>query len=126
MVIARPPIKWAGGKTKLLPEILARLPAKIGTYCEPFLGGGAVFFALAAEKRFERAIISDANEESDERLCGHRAKCRRARPRAQKTSLRLRRDELLPHSLSQSDGVSEASSAVHLFEPNRDSMVSTE
>jgi DNA adenine methylase len=52
-----------GGKRALLPEILPRLPAKIETYYEPFLGGGAVFFALAAEKRFESAVLSDTNEE---------------------------------------------------------------
>jgi DNA adenine methylase len=62
-VIAHPFLKTAGGKTALLPEILPRLPPKIGTYYEPFLGGGAVFFALAAEKRFESAVLGDANKE---------------------------------------------------------------
>jgi DNA adenine methylase len=62
-MIARPFLKWAGGKTALLPEILPRLPKKINTYYEPFVGGGAVFFALAAEKRFEGANISDVNSE---------------------------------------------------------------
>lgn len=61
--VARPFIKWAGGKTALLSEILPRLPAKINTYYEPFVGGGAVFFALAAEKRFKRAVLTDGNEE---------------------------------------------------------------
>lgn len=63
MTVARPFLKWAGGKTALLPEILLRLPKTIGTYYEPFVGGGAVFFALAAEKRFERAVLGDANAE---------------------------------------------------------------
>lgn len=43
--------------------ILPRLPGKIRTYYEPFVGGGAVFFALAAERRFRRAVISDKNAE---------------------------------------------------------------
>jgi DNA adenine methylase len=62
-MIAHPFVKAVGGKTFLLPEILKRLPAKINTYYEPFVGGGAVFFALAAEGRFKRAVIGDANAE---------------------------------------------------------------
>jgi len=61
--MARPPIKWVGGKTQLLPEILKRIPEKFDTYYEPFIGGGAVFFALAAEGRFQHAVISDVNPE---------------------------------------------------------------
>lgn len=60
-VVASPCVKAVGGKTQLLPEILPRLPAKIATYFEPFVGGGAVFFALAAEGRFKRAVLGDAN-----------------------------------------------------------------
>jgi DNA adenine methylase len=58
-----PVLKWAGGKRQLLPQILERLPAKIATYYEPFVGGGAVFFALAHERRFERAVLSDQNRD---------------------------------------------------------------
>jgi DNA adenine methylase len=57
----RPVLKWAGGKSKLLCHILPRLPRRIATYYEPFLGGAAVFFALAAERRFERAVLGDTN-----------------------------------------------------------------
>lgn len=59
----RPVVKWAGGKSQLLGEILARLPSSIETYYEPFVGGGAVFFALAKEGRFRRAVLADANTE---------------------------------------------------------------
>ena len=54
-------LKWAGGKGRLLPELLARLPQAFGSYHEPFVGGGALFFALAGAGRLERVILSDAN-----------------------------------------------------------------
>lgn len=60
---ARPVLKWAGGKAKLADTICALLPEKIETYYEPFVGGAAVFFALAKAKRFRRAILSDSNPE---------------------------------------------------------------
>jgi len=55
--VAAPIVKWVGGKTRLLPEIVARLPRRFGRYYEPFAGGAAVFFHLAPE----RAVISDRN-----------------------------------------------------------------
>jgi DNA adenine methylase len=58
-----PVLKWAGGKRQLLDKILERLPKRIATYYEPFVGGAAVFFALAKERRFERAVLADANQE---------------------------------------------------------------
>ena len=56
-------MKWAGGQRQLEKEILSHLPEAIDTYFEPFLGGGAVFFALAGQKRFRRAVIGDQNPE---------------------------------------------------------------
>jgi DNA adenine methylase len=59
----RPILKWAGGKARLVSQILERLPPEIGTYYEPFVGGAAVFFALASAGRFKRAVLSDLNHD---------------------------------------------------------------
>ena len=55
----QPFVKWAGGKSQLLPQISAIMPRNFAKYLEPFVGGGAVFFNL----RPKDAIISDANFE---------------------------------------------------------------
>ena len=54
---ARPIVKWAGGKSRLVPELIRRGPQRFERYFEPFLGGGALFFALAPK----RAVLGDAN-----------------------------------------------------------------
>lgn len=61
--MARPFLKWAGGKAKLAPIIAARLPASFGRYHEPFLGGGGVFFALSSQRNVAGAFLNDANRE---------------------------------------------------------------
>lgn len=63
MTNAHPFIKWVGGKTQLLPQLLDLFPKRARTYYEPFIGGGAVFFALAAAGRFEQAVLNDQNAE---------------------------------------------------------------
>jgi DNA adenine methylase len=59
----RPFLKWAGGKRQLLPELRRFYPARVGTYFEPFLGSGAVFFDLWSSGRLTdaRAQLSDLN-----------------------------------------------------------------
>lgn len=52
-----PFVKWAGGKRQLLWLLCARAPARYGRYFEPFVGAGALLFAL----RPERACVCDAN-----------------------------------------------------------------
>ena len=56
---AKPILKWAGGKTQMLNDLLPKVPSSYGRYIEPFLGGGAMFFALQPEN----AIIADSNPE---------------------------------------------------------------
>ena len=57
--LVAPVVKWVGGKRQLLDEITPLLPQKITTYCEPFLGGGAVLFSIQPSK----AIVNDLNED---------------------------------------------------------------
>jgi len=52
-----PVVKWAGGKTKLLDELLAHMPVNYRRYFEPFVGGGALFFRLAPDD----AVLCDRN-----------------------------------------------------------------
>lgn len=54
-----PVVKWVGGKRQLLAEITPLLPKRITTYCEPFLGGGAVLFSIQPSK----AIVNDLNKD---------------------------------------------------------------
>lgn len=54
-----PLLKYPGGKEKELIHILPNLPQKAENYYEPFVGGGAVFFALNADKYF----INDKSSE---------------------------------------------------------------
>ena len=56
---AHPFVKWAGGKRTAIPEIVKVLPNTFGRYWEPFVGGGAVFFAL--DSRIRSASLSDVN-----------------------------------------------------------------
>ena len=59
----KPVLKWVGGKSQLIPEIVKSFPASIDTYFEPFVGGGAMFWHLAGKKAFKDAHINDYNTE---------------------------------------------------------------
>ena len=67
--IAKPFVKWVGGKTQLLEEVKKSLPKNLEsqagvTFVEPFVGGGAVMFWILQEyPNIERAIINDINAE---------------------------------------------------------------
>ena len=53
----KPIIKYRGGKSKEIPQILPYIPQFTGRYIEPFFGGGALFFYLEPHN----AIINDIN-----------------------------------------------------------------
>ena len=57
----KPFVRWAGGKSRLLPRILPHVPENIQDYYEPFLGGGAVFLACAGRVS-GRSYLADLNE----------------------------------------------------------------
>ncbi|WIE82801.1 DNA adenine methylase [Curtobacterium sp. MCPF17_021] len=56
----KPFIRWAGGKTRLLPKILPHVPESFRNYHEPFLGGGAMFFGVR-DRINGRAHLADLN-----------------------------------------------------------------
>jgi len=55
----KPFLKWAGGKSQLIPELVKYVPKQFDNYIEPFIGGGALFFYL----NHSASVISDSNEE---------------------------------------------------------------
>src|SRR5437762_12777478 len=61
---ARPFMKWVGGKQQLLSQFEALLPPTFRRYCEPFVGGGALFFHLWNTRRLpSEAFLFDNNVE---------------------------------------------------------------
>lgn len=68
MTKARPFIKWVGGKNQLLQQFEDYYPNElrkgiIKNYVEPFLGGGALFFALSQRYKIQNAYLSDLNKD---------------------------------------------------------------
>jgi len=54
---ATPLLKWVGGKSRLLQPVIEKFPLEFDRYIEPFLGGGAIFFALGKQG----SLVSDLN-----------------------------------------------------------------
>lgn len=67
MTRAKPFVKWVGGKSQLIEQLEALLPANFDkkedvTYIEPFVGGGAMLFhMLQTYKNIKHAVINDIN-----------------------------------------------------------------
>ena len=71
--IAKPFLKWVGGKQQLIEQFQPLLPSSIRRYHEPFLGGGAVYFHLWGTGRItESAWLADTNPELIETYCAVR------------------------------------------------------
>ena len=66
--VAKPFLKWAGGKGQLLNKFEELFPqelieGQIETYIEPFVGGGAVLFNVLQNYQIKKAYINDINKE---------------------------------------------------------------
>jgi DNA adenine methylase len=59
----QPFVNWVGGKRKITDQLIELIPGSLNNYnyYEPFLGGGALFFAI--KDRFKQCFLSDINLE---------------------------------------------------------------
>ncbi len=103
----RPFLKWAGGKRQLLPVLRDFYPDGFGTYHEPFLGSGAVFFDLAGRLANGRVRLTDVNadligcwlrlcDNPDEVIAGLRKLATDYRKAPDEHFYRVRNDEFNP------------------------------
>jgi len=60
----KPFIKWVGGKTQIIDQVIGLFPREIENYYEPFLGGGSVLLAVLSDSTIQirgKIIASDLN-----------------------------------------------------------------
>jgi len=58
----KPILKWVGGKTQIIQQVLEKIPDEIDNYYEPFVGGASVLIAVLEKKTIKCKIIaSDFN-----------------------------------------------------------------
>lgn len=65
-VTLKPFVKWVGGKGQLIDELEKMLPTDekaLTKYCEPMVGGGALFFSILSKYDFKELYIGDTNAE---------------------------------------------------------------
>jgi DNA adenine methylase len=63
--ITKPLIKWVGGKTQIIENVLEEFPKEMVNYYEPFLGGGSVLLALLSKRRAATIKVSGTIYASD-------------------------------------------------------------
>jgi len=57
--LQKPFLKWVGGKTQIINDIISKLPKQINNYHELFLGGGSVLFAVLSLQKQNKIIIKN-------------------------------------------------------------------
>lgn len=57
--IQKPFLKWVGGKTQIINEIISKIPKEINNYHELFLGGGSVLLAVLSLEKQNKIIIKN-------------------------------------------------------------------
>jgi len=63
--IMKPFLKWVGGKTQIIDEVLELIPETIHNYYEPFLGGGSILLGVLSKKKIlGKVCASDVNEKT--------------------------------------------------------------
>ena len=57
IAIQKPFLKWVGGKTQIINQIISIIPEEIENYHEPFLGGGSVLLAVLSLQKQNKITI---------------------------------------------------------------------
>ncbi len=60
-MVTKPILKWVGGKTQILDQVLELIPDEMRNYHEPFVGGGSVLLGVLSQKKAEKMYASDLN-----------------------------------------------------------------
>jgi DNA adenine methylase len=65
MSVTKPPVKWVGGKTQIIHDVLGLFPQRMKNYHEPFLGGGSVLLGLLSYIKHGAITVSGRIYASD-------------------------------------------------------------
>jgi len=57
--IQKPFLKWVGGKTQIIKDIISKIPSEINNYHELFLGGGSVLLAVLSLQKQKKIVIKN-------------------------------------------------------------------
>jgi len=57
--IHKPFLKWVGGKTQIISDVISKFPSEMNNYHELFLGGGSVLFAVLSLQKQKKIVINN-------------------------------------------------------------------